>query len=215
MYRSRPQSAAYKYGGAFAWLVACTVLFVFLAPIVQVGTAALVRIVFGVQKIVYAAPLSKQSACSEGVRAYVAIPYDASVNAKSALVFDFSSETKNLTAGNVFLADGGSFLGTVQKNAMQFELDPVFASGKNLSVYTADKTLIQAVGKGNETLIAETPKQTVVSMGETITIAVGGRIHKVGTVVNIHDTPQSPMKQVVIKTTLSQNALQAVCVIAA
>ncbi len=215
MYRSKKDSAKYQYGAVFAWLAACTALFVILAPMVQAGTAAVVRTVFGIQKIVYAKPLSKQTACIEGVRAHIAIPYDASLNSASAIVFDSVAQAKSFSRGYAFLADGNSFVGTVERQNMLSVLDPVFASGKTTQAYTADKTLITVTGKGNNTLMAETPKQTVVAMGETISIAVGNHMRPLGIVVNIHDAPQSPIKQLVIRTSLATNALQAVCVVQA
>lgn len=212
MFRRNETNSKSRYLIAFVWLCVCTFLFAFISPSIQYISHAAARIVGGTQKIFYAKALQAEQDCTFGTKAKVAIPYDSSPSQRSVLVFENNVVPSITETTYVYNQNEDSVIGKAEKIGAVVSLVPFFSSTATVQAY-AGESLITLTGKGNGTYIAEVPKQTEIVLGEPISIALAGHLKKIGTVVAVHDTPQSPIKTVTVRSLIAPSALQSVCVI--
>ena len=211
--RNTQEPSKNRYLVAFAWLCVVTFLFSFISPSIQWVANAAARVLTGVQKIVYTRSIEDNFLCTAGVPAFVGLPYDSTWNQKSTLVFDKNSESAITEHTYAVIEAENLVVGRIERVGNVASLTPLFSSGNSIQSYTEDSTAITLTGKGSGTFTAEIPKQTVVVLGEPIHANFNGTLKKVGTVVAIHDTPQSPVKSITVRSQINPSALQNVCVV--
>lgn len=213
MFKHRETSSHKKYIFAFAWMAFCTFCFALVVPTINYTANAIAHFFVGSKKIVYNESLQKEALCHVGARAFIGTPLDSNPKGRSVLIFD--TDTPNISTDTLyaFSPTDDVYVGKVVAEFNTFFLQPLFASDLPFNAYTQNNTLISVTGKNETTLTSEIPKLAEVSLGEKITALIAGHMKFIGTIVAIHDTPQSPTKKIIIRSSLSPQSLQVVCVV--